>query len=508
MSLTPEIDKNGKQIHRWEKEVADFHERLKDHRSAMLDRFKPVVLMQNTPEIYQQLGVQDRPIEITPNAIDKILASKFKRSDGHGLPVEIAKEIPKALHNPLMVFAPDPAPEGKSRPERAQNSLVVLTTIEHNRKPLFIIIQMDTRSGRSNLVHRISSSYERPEQDVKKWIQKGLLRMMDKEKGLEWLRSTRLYMHADGTSIQSLTPDHTILFKSSGVKYLLIQQKPATQNDAPILLKAYVSGYNRMSPSGTLEFVANHYSSRVRHYSRLLGKAKTTADLHKIRKDRFGHLPNWGELPSSTKQMILNAEDEVHQYLTKQEEKAKADTPAEDRIDQSTWRQPRMFKSGLYLLRKSSPIANHPGYTLRTVVDSTGHQVHRWFRNGSGPADVNEHHHRQDSASAMRQAMVDVPMPTFGSNSPTNQQCLRRVNQLLALATQGDLDGISNFSTSRTRANYSRVADYREALLAAANNVREIPPPALGLPPEPSQVRGSNPNNGALISAQRKINRT
>jgi len=208
---------------KWIKEVADFKERLLDHKAAMLNPRQPVSLMQNTPDIYLQLGAQDRPIEITVDAIDKILASPFKRSDGHELPVDVAKELPKALHNPIMVFKPDPEPvAGKKRPEWAQNSFVVITEIEHKDKPLIVILQMDIQAGgRTNLVHRISSSYEKPEAKIKDWINKGLLLMADKNKGLDWLRSRRLYRHVDGTSLQAQTPSHTILFKSIGVNYIV-----------------------------------------------------------------------------------------------------------------------------------------------------------------------------------------------------------------------------------------------------------------------------------------------
>ena len=212
---------------RWSIEVADFKERLLDHKAAMLDPRQPVSLMQNTPDIYLQLGAQDRPIEITFDAIDKILSSPFKRSDGHELPVEVAKELPKALYHPIMVFRPDPEPvAGKKRPEWAQNSFVVITEIEHKDKPLIVILQMDIQAGgRTNLVHRISSSYEKPEAKIKDWISKGLLLMADKNKGLDWLRSKRLYRHVDGTSLQALTPSHTILFKSIGVNCIVQQIK-------------------------------------------------------------------------------------------------------------------------------------------------------------------------------------------------------------------------------------------------------------------------------------------
>ncbi|RKP44755.1 hypothetical protein [Pararobbsia silviterrae] len=105
-------------------------------------------------------------------------------------------------------------------------------------------------------------------------------------------------------------------------------------------------------------------------------------------------------------------------------------------------------------------------------------------------------------------AMRAVVAPTFPETSASNAGCTRRVAALRAMAEAGDVDGISSFSTSRTRANYARVDDYRAALLAAAQNLTpaeaqravETPPPA------PPQLSGANMQNTALLAAQRKIN--
>lgn len=100
--------------------------------------------------------------------------------------------------------------------------------------------------------------------------------------------------------------------------------------------------------------------------------------------------------------------------------------------------------------------------------------------------------------------------------------------QLAALAAAGDFDGVANFTTSRTRRNYALIADYRDALLHAVSAAGTTPShvataiaspvpaaPVLaaagvdtsvahaGIPSAPT-LTGSNPNNAALISAQRR----
>lgn len=141
------------------------------------------------------------------------------------------------------------------------------------------------------------------------------------------------------------------------------------------------------------------------------------------------------------------------------------------------------------------------------------------------------------AVQAMAAAMSAVELPgqvqawSKGGASATNQGTLRRANQLRDLAAAGDLDGIANFATSRTRANYAVVDDYRTALLAAAHGAKAAPkavvaaqpkaaqkPAATPKPdqpsvvapvssgvPQPPQITGANPNNTALLAAQRKV---
>lgn len=114
--------------------------------------------------------------------------------------------------------------------------------------------------------------------------------------------------------------------------------------------------------------------------------------------------------------------------------------------------------------------------------------------------------------AAVRNAMAEVPEPDISrlSDSPTNQGVRRRLTQLRELAVAGDIDAVTNFSTSRTRANYRIVDDYRTALLAEAH--REIAPPAPSTPvharpiPEPPTITGRNMQNVALVRSQGLIN--
>lgn len=118
-----------------------------------------------------------------------------------------------------------------------------------------------------------------------------------------------------------------------------------------------------------------------------------------------------------------------------------------------------------------------------------------------------------DEAVALHAAMSTVEVPAGvarWSNSATNLQARRRLNQLVAMAHDGDLDGVTNFATSRSRANYALVDDYRTALLEAAHEARRAVQEGAGSTqpaqiPHPPEITGANPNNSALLAAKRKV---
>lgn len=261
-----------------------------------------------------------------------------------------------------------------------------------------------------------------------------------------------------------------------------------------------------------------HEDSRVREYGHKLALTNASHEVHALRRERFGHLPHWGNLDEATKLKILDAEDAAGDRHKQREDADKEKAPMAEHLpgDRSGLLQMRMFKSTggtphLIRLIKSTAIANHPGYVLRTIIDQEGHSTRRWFRSGSAEA-IRLGHATAGGFSpqeAMADAMTRVPVPYFNDTSESNRMTARRAATLRQHAINGDFDAISNFSTSRTRANYAAVADYRGDLLAAANSVRDITPSdqTLAAAPAPAPLQAANMQNSALISAQNKINR-
>lgn len=104
-------------------------------------------------------------------------------------------------------------------------------------------------------------------------------------------------------------------------------------------------------------------------------------------------------------------------------------------------------------------------------------------------------------------AMMAIPVPVFPDTSETNRSTTRRSAQLRAFAERGDIDSIVNFAVSRTRPNFSRVANYRDALLSAAQAPTAAQASAaVSTPiPEMPDIRGANMENTALLAARRKV---
>lgn len=108
----------------------------------------------------------------------------------------------------------------------------------------------------------------------------------------------------------------------------------------------------------------------------------------------------------------------------------------------------------------------------------------------------------QSEREALMHAMMAIA-PGVG----LTQASRRGIMQLADMANAGDLDGITNFSCIQ---NSGSVSTYIEALLEAARSVRnEINNVPIGNGrgpvPEPPVISGLNPNNTALIAAQRKV---
>lgn len=150
------------------------------------------------------------------------------------------------------------------------------------------------------------------------------------------------------------------------------------------LRKAHVSAYNRITKTGALAHIREHEDTRVRRYAIKLGRAKDTAEIHKLRMERFARLPHWGKLDNHTKLAILDAEDKKHaenkhweEWVEKRKNPHKADAHGTDKIDRSGWGQSRLFKArmalaGLFLIRKNQMSLFEPHHVSYKKMNDAG----------------------------------------------------------------------------------------------------------------------------------------
>jgi hypothetical protein len=91
----------------------------------------------------------------------------------------------------------------------------------------------------------------------------------------------------------------------------------------------------------------------VKRYAIKLARTENSLQLHKLRQERFAHLPHWGTLDDHTKQRVLDAEEEVHgahlHWEKRKEEHQPATTKKDPMLDHlpgdhSRLKQVRMFK--------------------------------------------------------------------------------------------------------------------------------------------------------------------
>jgi len=126
--------------------------------------------------------------------------------DKHGIPVDAIKQLPEQLIDPVMVF--DSA--------TVENSLVIMTELQHEGKTIIAAIHLSRQSGR-HVVNDIASIYGKDDDSwFKRQIDNGLLRYVNKEKSRRWFMTRGLQLpKVRGTSRDS---KYTILFDTDIVK--------------------------------------------------------------------------------------------------------------------------------------------------------------------------------------------------------------------------------------------------------------------------------------------------
>ncbi len=155
----------------------DFREQLQSFLKSP-DGWKKPLKIKGTPKVLQILGAENHPILINPSTLKKVLFEK------HGLPIDLIKQIPEKISDPIMVFDSATVP----------GSLVAMTELNHDGKTLVAAIHLNIKKGK-HLINRISSVYGREKDShFTNWIKRGLLRYQNTQKTKDWFHSRGLQL--------------------------------------------------------------------------------------------------------------------------------------------------------------------------------------------------------------------------------------------------------------------------------------------------------------------------
>jgi len=177
----------------------------------------------DTPAVLRALGAPDLPVVMTQDAANKVLREK------HMLPVEMVKQLPGQLENPVAVF--DSATQA--------GELVVLTEFQHAGKPVIAAVHLDRRAN-SLEVNRIASLYGKD--NFRTWLASQIgqnTRYYDKKKLLTLVRRAGLQLPGKPSNARS---NVKILTEEDIVNSVPVESNPDTNFS---LQDATLSDYQR-----------------------------------------------------------------------------------------------------------------------------------------------------------------------------------------------------------------------------------------------------------------------
>lgn len=154
--------------------MAKFRSDIVKLKTEGLDVYSPITLLSQMPPVLQALGMKNHRITISPRKL-KEAALSWKTDGGkHGIPEDVLKELPRCLHDPIMVFT-----------SKYHDRLVVMTELQHDGKYICALVVPDHASGR-NRINAIASIHPREIGEIEKWIKGRLLKYVNKKKSKLW----------------------------------------------------------------------------------------------------------------------------------------------------------------------------------------------------------------------------------------------------------------------------------------------------------------------------------
>ena len=199
---------------------------------------KVVNLLDTTPSILQEHGIPNNPISITPSVLKKILENDLNVYHGHNISIDILKDLPNQLENPVYILK---GKDGKK---------IIVTEYYVENRPIITILEIDRKEGRTN-VNSVRSLYDKQNDVFMEWIKDdSIVEYENKEKSKVLLQSignqytkevTTPYINNNTTNIENVNSEHgnkiAMLGNDNAKKYGL------TDDDISIV-KRLVDKYN------------------------------------------------------------------------------------------------------------------------------------------------------------------------------------------------------------------------------------------------------------------------
>ncbi|MDX2225595.1 MAG: hypothetical protein SFY92_00630 [Verrucomicrobiae bacterium] len=231
---------------RFARSKREFDDALAGHQAGKWPRRAPIRLGAAS-EALRLAGVPAVGVVLLPRTLDKIIHDK------HHLPYEMIKQVPAALHRPVMIF------------QSTTEGLVVMTDLQHNGKTCVAALHPNQSHGVQQ-VNEIKSIHPREsETHFLNWWQQGLCRYQDTKKSQRWSASSQAIIAQgvgqtyqvdsgntlpDQTQLVNTPPDHLLKDPQSPLLYSQQRVSQASQTEIGSLVeKLREPVFQRREPS-------------------------------------------------------------------------------------------------------------------------------------------------------------------------------------------------------------------------------------------------------------------
>ena len=161
-----------------------------------------LIVSQNTPKILQDIGLNDLPITLTQRHLKTIMnaSGEYKGANYHNLGVDLVKQLPQAIANPLNVL--------KSNTD--SNSIVVITELADKQdRPVIASIKIDGRGQINNIeidTNVLTSAYGKDNYDsfMKKNIANGNM-LYDIDEGVTKKSGGKLQLRPTTSTLETIS---------------------------------------------------------------------------------------------------------------------------------------------------------------------------------------------------------------------------------------------------------------------------------------------------------------